>query len=137
MSSVVKAFEELDAAPPPKKRNREVPVGHADEIPVGQKKIVQVDHLSIGVYHLADGFYAIRNYCPHQGAELCRGTVHGTNRPSEVGEFRPDFLGRILRCPWHGWEFDIKTGKGLYDAKGRVAVYEVRVAPDGTLSVVV
>ena len=55
------------------------------------------------------------------------GSVHGTHRPSEVQEFVPDFAGRILRCPWHGWEFDIVTGKALYDKNSRVATYPCRV----------
>lgn len=131
------AFATADAAVPPPKRGREVVVGRADEIPVGGRKIVQVEHLSIGVFRLADGFYAVRNYCPHQGAELCKGTVHGTYRPGAVTEFNPALAGRVLRCPWHGWEFDIVTGKGLYDERGRVSTYEVRETADGELVVVV
>ncbi|MET0261586.1 MAG: Rieske 2Fe-2S domain-containing protein [Rariglobus sp.] len=129
------AFATADAALPPRKRDREVVVGRADEIPLGGKKIVQIGRLSIGVYHLESGFHGILNYCPHQGAELCKGTVHGTYRPSEVNEFEPALAGRVLRCPWHGWEFDIVTGKGLYDDRGRVSTYEVRVNDAGDLVV--
>lgn len=118
-------------------RTREVVIGRADEIPVGDRKIVQIDRLSIGVFHLADGFHAIRNYCPHQGAELCKGTVHATHRPGPTGEFTPGLEGRVLRCPWHGWEFDIVTGKGLYDARSRVSVYEVKTNDAGELVVLV
>lgn len=131
------AFAMAEAAQPPRKRDREVVIGRADEIPVGGRKIVQVDHLSIGVFRLEDGFHAVRNYCPHQGAELCKGTVHGTYRPGPVTEFVPALAGRVLRCPWHGWEFDIVTGKGLYDERGRVTTYEVRVTPTGDLVVLV
>ncbi len=118
-------------------RTREIVVGRADEIPVGGRKIVQIDRLSIGVFHLADGFHAIRNYCPHQGAELCKGSVHATHRPGPTGEFTPGLEGRVLRCPWHGWEFDIVTGKGLYDARSRVSVYEVKTNEAGELVVLV
>jgi len=118
-------------------RTREVVVGRADEIPVGGRKIVQIDRLSIGVFHLAEGFHAIRNDCPHQGAELCKGSVHATHRPGPAGEFTPGLEGRVLRCPWHGWEFDIVTGKGLYDARSRVSVYEVKTNEAGELIVVV
>ncbi len=131
------AFAEADAAASPKKRKTEVPIGHVDEIPLGERKIVQIGRISIGVFHLSDGFYAVRNYCPHQGAELCKGSIHGTHRPSDVGDFNPALEGRVLRCPWHGWEFDIVTGKGLYDARDRVATYEVRVNQEGELSVFV
>lgn len=131
------AFAMADAGLPPKKRTREVVIGRADEIPLGGKKIVQIDRLSIGVYHLESGFHGILNFCPHQGAELCKGTVHGTYRPGEVSEFNPALEGRVLRCPWHGWEFDIVTGKGLYDDRGRVSTYEVKVTDSGQLVVVV
>jgi nitrite reductase/ring-hydroxylating ferredoxin subunit len=131
------AFATADAAAPPPSRARAVVVGRADELPLGARQIVRIDHLSIGVFHLADGFHAIRNLCPHQGAELCRGTVHGTYRPGPATEFIPALPGRVLRCPWHGWEFDIVTGKGLYDEKGRVATYEVTVGEDGALVVTV
>lgn len=127
------AFAEADNPPPPKQRTREVVVGTADEIPLGGKKIVEIEHLSIGVYHLAQGFFAVRNFCPHQGAPLCEGTVHATHRPAR--EYTPALEGRVLRCPWHGWEFDIISGKGLYDLKSRVATYAVRVNEKGELLV--
>lgn len=131
------AFATADAAEPPRQRTREVVVGRAGEIPLGGKKIVQVERRSIGIYHLESGFHGILNYCPHQGAELCKGTVHGTHRPGPAMEFTPALPGRVLRCPWHGWEFDIVTGKGLYDDRGRVSTYEVRVNEAGELIVLV
>lgn len=126
---IERAFEEAEKGIPPKQREREVLVCRAEEIPVGGRKIVQVEHLSIGVFHLQSGFFAVRNYCPHQGAPLCEGSVHGTNRPGP--EIEAALEGRVLRCPWHGWEFDIPSGKGLYDLKSRVATYAVRVSEDG------
>jgi len=137
LKAIDAAFATADAAEAPRPRTREVVVGRADEVPVGGRKIVQIDHLSIGVFHLEGGFHAIRNFCPHQGAELCKGTIHGTYRPGPAMEFTPALPGRVLRCPWHGWEFDIVTGKGLYDDRGRVSTYEVRVNEAGELIVVV
>jgi nitrite reductase (NADH) small subunit len=125
------AFEEAEKGAAPKLRAREIAVGRADEVPIGGRKIVQIDNLSIGIFHLPEGFYALRNYCPHQGAPLCEGSVHGTNRPGM--EFDPALEGRVLRCPWHGWEFDIPSGKGLYDLKSRVSTYGVRVSEEGEL----
>lgn len=137
LKPVVAAFKVAETAAAPKPRAKEVDICRAEEIAVGGRKIVQVGHLSIGIFHLAEGFYALRNSCPHQGAELCKGSVHGTHLPGEVGEFIPALPGRVLRCPWHGWEFDIVTGKGLYNETDRVAIYEVRVKEDGRLVVVV
>jgi len=124
---VVAAFDEAEAAAAPKHRTKEVAVGWAEEIPVGGCKIVRVGHLSVEIFHLAEGFHALRNSCPHQGAELCRGSIHSTYQPGTVREYTVAPAGRVLRCSWHGWEFDIITGKGLYDARDRVAIYEFLV----------
>lgn len=132
------AFRVVEAAVPPKARtNGRLTVCAADELPPGAKRIVQHGASSIGVFNIAGRYYAIKNVCPHQGAPLCQGSVHATHRPSDVQEFDPAYGGRILRCPWHGWEFDIVTGKGLYDRNSRVATYPVKVDADGNVVVCV
>jgi nitrite reductase (NADH) small subunit len=128
------AFRIIDEAKPPKARQRgKIIVCAASEIAIGQKRIVTEPEsgISIGVFNIGGEFFAIKNVCPHMGAPLCQGSVHGTHRPGDVFEFRPDLQGRVLRCPWHGWEFDILTGKGLYDAKSRVATYPCEINEDG------
>lgn len=128
------AFKVADAAyPAVARRGKEALVCQAKEIPVGEKKIFDIDGVSIGVFNIKGSFYAIRNICPHAGAPLCEGHIQTTHRPCEVGEFDPALEGRVLRCPWHGWEFDIVTGKGLYDRNSRVAIYPVKVDADGNL----
>ena len=132
------AFRILDEAKPPKARTQnQIIVCHMDELPPGQKRIVDDSEtgFSIGVFNVNGTFHALKNVCPHLGAPLCMGSVHGTHRPSEVQEFVPDFAGRILRCPWHGWEFDIVTGKGLYDKNSRVATYTCFVNDAGEVVV--
>ena len=100
--------------------------------PAGPRTIVRVGGREIGVFHTDAGLYALRNVCPHQGAPLCLGTVTGTTLPSAPGEYVWGLDGRVLRCPWHGWEFDLETGVGLYDPyrHERVATYEVRIEGD-------
>ena len=64
---------------------------------------------------LADGaIHAIRNHCPHKGAPVCRGIVGGTWPPSEPGELAYTQAGEVLVCPWHGYEYDIRTGRELF-----------------------
>lgn len=99
----------------------------ASELPPDQYKIVEVNGKSIGIYNIGGTYYAIHNYCPHQGAELCKGNVCGTTLPSKVQEFEYGREGEIVRCPWHGWEFDIKTGKSLFSDKVRTRSYPVSV----------
>ena len=101
----------------------------AEELPVGSRKIIRVGGREIGVFHTRAGLFALRSSCPHQGAPLCLGTVTGTTLPSMPGEYVWGMEGQVLRCPWHGWEFDMQSGLGLYDPykHERVATYEVRI----------
>ena len=109
-------------------------VGTVAEIPPGQRKIVEVNGISVGVFNVRGTYYALKNSCPHQGAPLCLGSVKGTTLPSAPGEYRWGREGEILRCPWHGWEFDILTGRSIFNPhKVRVRAYEVSVEPpEGT-----
>jgi nitrite reductase/ring-hydroxylating ferredoxin subunit len=109
-------------------------VGAVAEIPPGARKLVEVAGRSIGVFNVGDSFYALRNRCPHQGGPLCEGRLSGiavASRPGEVEYLRD---GEILRCPWHGWEFDVKTGQSWIDPERlRVRAYPVTVEPAGAL----
>ena len=103
-------------------------IGLVRDIPPGQRKIVEVEGRSIGVFNVNGTFYALRNACPHQAAPLCRGTITGTTLPSKPGEYIWGREGEILRCPWHGWEFDITNGKSVFDPhRTRVKAYEVTI----------
>ncbi|WP_284645066.1 Rieske (2Fe-2S) protein [Paenibacillus silviterrae] len=106
--------------------NRHV-VAKVSEIPPGDKKIVEVQGRSIGVYNLKGQFYALRNICPHQGAELCKGLVMPFVTSSAPGCFEYEREGEVVRCPWHQWEFDIKTGHMIVDPALRTKSYEVTV----------
>ncbi len=111
-------------------------VGTVDEIPPGQRKIVEVDGRSIGVFNVGGEFFALLNRCPHQGGPLCSGRLSGFLRSTEPGQYLYSRPGEILRCPWHGWEFDIRTGQSWFDpAQVRVRSYDVAVAPGAALQV--
>lgn len=136
-STICRAFKCIESVQQPKSRTgKRIVVCHRDELKPGERRIVDDGKQGIGVFNIAGQFYAIKNVCPHEGAQLCRGTVHATHAPSKVTEFIPALHGRILRCPWHGWEFDIPSGKGLYDLHGRVATYRVEFDEAGNVVVV-
>ncbi len=98
------------------------------ELPPGERKIVEIDGRSIGIFNVNGEFYALRNICPHQFAPLCLGKVTGYNRPSAVGVYDWTREGEIIRCPWHAWEFDIKTGKSIFNPhKVKTRSYPVTV----------
>lgn len=100
----------------------------AAELPPGARRVVEVKGRSIGVFNVHGQFYALRNLCPHEGAPLCLGIITGTTLPSQPGEYIWAREGEIVRCPWHGWEFDITTGRSVFNPhRMRVKTYEVTV----------
>jgi len=109
-------------------------VAAVDEIPPGQRKIVDVDGRSVGVFNVGGEFFAVLNRCPHQGGPLCKGNTHGFLRSADVGEFQYSRAGEIVRCPWHGWEYDLRTGQSWFDpARVLVRRYDVSVEPGAQL----
>ena len=109
---------------------RQWPVARASEIGPGERKFVEVKGHSISLFNVNGEFIAVLNICPHELAPVCRGKVRGTTLPSKPGEFRWGRAGEILACPWHGWEFDLLTGKALTDERVRLRRYPVTVTDD-------
>lgn len=104
-------------------------VATVDEIAPGTRKIVDVAGRSIGVYNIGGEFFAIRNRCPHQGGPLCEGRISGFVQSSSPGEYEYSRPGEVVRCPWHSWEYDIKTGQSWIDPRSvRVRSYVVEIA---------
>jgi nitrite reductase/ring-hydroxylating ferredoxin subunit len=102
-------------------------VGKTPEIPPGSHKIVEAAGRKIGVFNVNGEFYALLNRCPHGGAELCKGTVVGLVQPQGVGEYAIARQGEFIRCPFHGWEFEIKSGQS-YCAPDRLKIRKFDVA---------
>ncbi len=111
-------------------------VAQVGDIPPGGRKIVRVAGREVGIFNLEGTLYALKNVCAHQGARVCLGRVVGTTLPSEVYEFKFGLEGRVLRCPWHEWEYDIATGEALFDPKVRVVTYPVEII-DGAVAVTI
>ena len=110
-------------------------VARTEEIPVGERKLVTVKRHSVGVFNVGGEFVAVLNLCPHELAPVCRGPVGGTTLPSKPGAWKWGREGEILSCPWHGWEFDLLTGRSIADPRIRVRTYPVEVE-DGDIFVV-
>lgn len=109
-------------------------VGPASEIPPGTAIIVYPESVKsgIGVFNVRGEFFALKNICPHQGGPLCAGRIRGTSEPRMHAGEQPAMewtrSGEIISCPWHHWEFDIKTGRTIFPSKSRVRSYPVQVA---------
>jgi 3-phenylpropionate/trans-cinnamate dioxygenase ferredoxin subunit len=109
-------------------------VAAADEIPPGGRKLVEVNGRAVVVFNLGGEFFALNNRCPHRGGSLCKGVTVGLVQSSEPGDYRVSRKGEIIRCPWHSWEFDIRTGQSRCDpGKVRTRRYEVAVEAGATL----
>jgi len=109
-------------------------VARTDEIADGAAKLVHVEGRAIAVYNVKGEFFAIANRCPHEGADLCKGRIVALFEADTPGEVKVSRHGELVRCPWHGWEFDIRTGKSWCDpARTRVKSYDVEVQKGGSL----
>lgn len=103
-------------------------VADVDDIPEGGKQVLEVGGRSIGVYRSNGEFFAVQNLCPHALAPICVNDLKGTHLPSQPGEYVYGMEGLVLRCPWHAWEFDVRTGEALFGIdKRRLLTFPVKV----------
>ncbi len=110
-------------------------VAKVDEIPAGGSLLAKVAGRDLGIFFVNGEYFALLNRCPHEGAPLARGRLCHLVEADEPGEFRLSRHGEILRCPWHGWEFDIRTGQSYCDPSSVfVRNFKVSVEPGSTLA---
>jgi nitrite reductase/ring-hydroxylating ferredoxin subunit len=103
-------------------------IARQSDFPAGTRRIVDADGRSIGVLNIEGQYYALRNRCPHQGAPLCLGRIGGTTTASQPYEYIYSRENEIIKCPWHGWEFEISSGRSVFNPhKVRVKAYEVTI----------
>ena len=85
-------------------------VGTADVVP-GKGIVAEVNDKPIAVFNVDGMYYAIDNTCVHRGGPLGEGDVDG----------------ETVTCPWHGWEYNVKTGACVNNPATCVKSYEVKV----------
>jgi len=91
---------------------RFVRVATTDEIPPGRGKVVEVEGREVAIFNAGGGrFFAAGTVCPHEGGPLGEGLVEG----------------ETVICPWHGYDFDLRTGDCPVDPDLRIPIYEVKV----------
>lgn len=111
-----------------------VPVCDIDNLPPGERVFLNVDGTAVGVLNVDGEYYAIQNECAHQGGPICQ----GKDRPELVGEFAEpgeriqEYHGdrMVIACPWHGWEYDLRTGSHLGVSDIAIKAYNVVVEDD-------
>ena len=90
-------------------------IGKSQDFPIGEMKLMELKGRQVGVIRLRCGeLRAIMNRCPHKGAPICRGIVGGVWDSSAPGEMTFDNNRDVLMCPWHGFAFDLATGKEVF-----------------------
>lgn len=105
-------------------------VARTEDIPEGGRKLVTVRGREIVVFNVKGEYFALLNRCPHEGASLACGVLVGLVQSPEPGEFAFSRPGELLRCPWHGWEYDVRTGQSYCDPDDiKVKRYAVAVQP--------
>jgi nitrite reductase/ring-hydroxylating ferredoxin subunit len=95
-------------------------VARVEELPPGSALVASAGETEVAVFHCADGFYATQAACLHLGGPLGRGNLDGC----------------VVSCPWHGWQYDVRTGENEFDRAISLETYEV-VVEDGEVKVVV
>ena len=83
----------------------------------GRGHIVSDEGIKVALFLCGSEVYAIKNQCPHMGGDLGEGLL----------------TGDVIRCPWHGWKFSIKTGKMPETEVVAVRTYEVKIDGDDVL----
>ena len=105
-------------------------VAKASEFKDGDRRIVIHKDLEIGVFREKGQFYAYSNNCVHQGGPACEGLtiakVEERIMPDKTsrGLFFSDTEMHFV-CPWHGYEYDMKTGECAADRKLKLKKYPV------------
>ena len=96
-----------------------VKVATVRDLESGKGMVVVVKGTRVAIFNCAGTYYAIKGTCPHMGGELGEGLLEG----------------EIVTCPWHGWQFNVRTGKNPESEVVGVRTFEVKVEGEDILLV--
>jgi len=88
-----------------------VKVASLSELTPGSAKVVEVLGKSIALFNVGGTIYATDNTCLHQGGPLGEG----------------ELMGEVVVCPWHQWEYSVRTGENVEDNSLKLATFPVQV----------
>jgi nitrite reductase/ring-hydroxylating ferredoxin subunit len=97
---------------------RGVRVAAVGRVPPGTGAIVSAEGATLAIFNVGGTYHAIDNACPHRGGPLGEG----------------DLRGKVVTCPWHGWDWDVTTGANVNNPGVRIGCYPVTVS-EGALYV--
>lgn len=103
-------------------------VARASDLKPGDKMKVSAGGRELALFNVGGSFYALADKCPHEAGSLCEGKLVGLAESDMPGDYRYSRRGEFVKCPWHGWEFDIRTGQSYCDPETmRVRKFEAHV----------
>src|SRR4029079_5741395 len=112
---------------------RDVNVGPVSSFSDPGRKLIESGGVEVGVFKLGNDFFAYENVCPHMRRTACQGTIiakveegGAADRTSTGLEFSKTKINVV--CPWHGFEFDIRTGRHHGNPRYRLQPIQVRVS---------
>ncbi|OGS60520.1 MAG: non-heme iron oxygenase ferredoxin subunit [Euryarchaeota archaeon RBG_19FT_COMBO_69_17] len=94
-----------------------VRVAKVHEVPPGSSKVVVAGGHTVALFNVDGTFHALSNVCLHRGGPVGEGSLEGTT----------------VACPWHGWEYDVRTGQNVTNPSARLRQFPVRVEGDDVL----
>lgn len=114
-------------------------IGPVESIPVGEGKVVEIGTRSIGVFNVGGTFYSLKNLCPHQAGPACDSKlfdqIEAKILPNGKIEEYVEQEKCIFACPWHGIEFDARTGECLTKKDWKIKQYPVYVNEENQIVV--
>jgi 3-phenylpropionate/trans-cinnamate dioxygenase ferredoxin subunit len=93
--------------------------------------IKKIDGMSVGAIKLNDEYKLVLNVCPHAHAEICRGKISNlltSDISDKTVKYEKD--EQVLICPWHRWEFNLKTGKSILNEKLKIRIFDYSIESD-------
>jgi nitrite reductase (NADH) small subunit len=97
---------------------RLITVARAEEVPPGSARVVRAGDRELALFNVEGSFHAIQAKCLHLGGPLGEGSLEGS----------------VVSCPWHGWQYDVRTGENEFDRALKLETFEV-VVEDGEVKV--
>jgi nitrite reductase/ring-hydroxylating ferredoxin subunit len=117
---------------------RRVNIGSASEFSDPGRKVIALERFEVAVFKLDGEFFAYLNHCPHMGGPVCQGKmiakveeVIAEDRTSKGMAFSKTRMHVV--CPWHGYEFDIRTGVHPGNARARLRRLPVTLSGDDVI----
>jgi nitrite reductase (NADH) small subunit len=95
---------------------KEYLLGRIEDLPEGKGRAFKAGTRMVAVFRSNGQVHALANRCVHKGASICDGDLSHN--------------GKVVRCPWHNWAFDLATGRHCLDGTERLRTYEIKLEGD-------